>query len=482
MSAVQFIHIIFLLSAVGFAGCVSLGIIAIRRRVKRERDLKALGRSREYVRSVLQAMLNDGLEYSAGLSLLRATRLNGNRRLAEQLLFQDQTSPKTLPILQRLAQDLGLIRDWQSRLEDPARDEMRRFRLHRPGSLRRLRFFAFLARARNADHLGRVHHHASWRLLANALNDPNSDVQAVALRSLARIGEAQSFPFLIERARAAASSAVLLPERELIAALASFPPQMAHQLSPLLEERNPRLRLIAANVLREMARLRASPQKDLLFVPDQFGPEVSNWILTRLPQDQNPDIRATDADLLGYFRHEARARQELARLMRDEEWYVRLHAVRAAGRLTGSQWILPVSARLTDTHWRVREAASRALAGSGSAGVHQLLTTFLGTEDAYAREQIAEQLEISGITADLTAHYGEAGYELESKVLDAMTKMGRPQHLPSTRSQALEDRNGEPYKTGSGLGRLGDQAEPVEAEADSKPFSTLTPGFAIDAP
>lgn len=419
------ISTVFVLSVGVFAGALVLSTIAILRRLQREKDLAALAPSRDYIFSILNRLLDDSMEYSMGLSLLLDVVQNGNKHMAERLLFERKASPKSLPLLQKLAEDLGLLRAWQCRLEESAPDGKRRFRFYGQGLLRRFRFLAFLARARSADRLGRIHHRASWRLLVKGLNDPNSDVQAVALRSLANIGEAQSFPFLIERLRAAGLSAAGLSdtglsERELTAALARFPPQMARCLTPLLEDSNPRLRRLATDVLLEMACAQTALPGDLRFTPDEFGRDVVDLILTRLPDDENPDVRARAADLLGQLGEEHRASRCLARLMADREWYVRLHAVRAAGKKGVEGWVPLISGCLKDPHWRVREAAAHALAGCGPAGTRQLLDTFLSTEDIYAREQILEEFELCSIAADQVTHDGEAGREMETQAVGAI--------------------------------------------------------------
>ena len=46
-----------------------------------------------------------------------------------------------------------------------------------------------------------LRHQPSWRLLVDALDDAHSDIQCVALRSLASIGARDSFPVLVERLR-----------------------------------------------------------------------------------------------------------------------------------------------------------------------------------------------------------------------------------------------------------------------------------------
>jgi HEAT repeat protein len=434
----QLVHTVIRLSAAAFAGSVSLSIAAVTRRLKRERYSKALDLCHKRIESILGELLDETLDYSTGLALLRDTMQNGSRRMAERVLFERPLSPKVLPLLRKLAEDLDLVRAWQSHFNEPASEVRSPICFLYQTLLRRVRIFAFLARARNADRLGRVRHRASWELLARALNDPSGDVQAVAVRALANIREPESFPFLVDRVRAATLSPAALSDRELTTALSQFPMQLAPQLLPLLQEANPRPRQIAVDTLREMAHLQLKSRKQALVAANQFDPEVTHWVLHGLPEDENANVRAATADLLGYFIRKGEARQAIVRLMQDRVWYVRLHAVRAAGNQFFGELVLPLSHCLTDSQWRVREAAASALASGGKAGVHHLFQILLTTHDAYAREQIVETLEASGVLADLVSVYGKAGHDLETRVLDAVSKLGRTEVLPDKLSKGIE--------------------------------------------
>ncbi|HTV57014.1 MAG TPA: HEAT repeat domain-containing protein [Terriglobia bacterium] len=432
-----------------FAGSVSLSITAVAWHVKRERESEVLDGCRQKIQSILNNLLEKTLDYSAGLALLRDILQNGNRRMVEQVLFEPSVSRKFLPLLQRLAADLDLVRTWQSRLNQPVCDTVNRFALYRQRLLERLPLFGFLGRASHADRLGRLRHRASWQVLIQALNDRNGDVQAAALRSLASIQDPESFPFLIERVRAA-SSRLALSDRELAAALAQFPPKVAPELLSLLHETDPRLRHLAVTVLREMVRQQTKSRKQPFPCANQFSSEVRDWVLTRLPEDTNANVRAGAADLLGYLIPQNEAREGLVRLMRDEIWYVRLHAVRSAGKHLFDEFVLPVSACLTDSQWRVREAAASVLASGGKAGVRHLFHILLTTQDAYAREQIVERLEVSGVIADMIAVYGKAGHELETRTLDAISGMRRTDLLQVSVSNRIksQERNGESVACG----------------------------------
>jgi HEAT repeat protein len=422
LSPGQLTGAVFLLSLLVFLGAVLLSGIAIARRLKREKELRSIDHSRDRVQAILKSMSQGMVEYQAGLILLREELQNGTRRTVERFLFESASPPAPLPLLQRLAEDLEFVPRWQRHIEGPSRHHWLSFRFYRLRN--RLHVLGFLARARDADCLGRIRHRGSWRLLLKALDDPSRDVRAVALRSLAIIREPQSFPLLVERLRASAlSSSPSFSVREIKAALMSFPIELAQHLLPFLQDSNSRLRLLGTEVLREMMLARSTPLSAPSFSAGVLGEELDGCIFAILPRDEDPDVRAGAADLLACFASEERAKREIVRLMEDREWFVRLHAVRAAGEQRG--WLPSLVVRLTDSHWRVREAAAHAILSWGPEGLQHLVALFLDTQDGYAREQIAEELATSGAAAEMAARYGQPGYEREMRVMDSIAVLNR---------------------------------------------------------
>ncbi|HEX5481248.1 MAG TPA: HEAT repeat domain-containing protein [Terriglobia bacterium] len=426
------IHAVLILSWIVLAGIIALVAIVIGRRIKREAEFKTLDHFREHLHSVVDALANHTLEYDAGLAAIRALIPPRHAPAVEQILVEELESPTRAAMLQRLARDLGLIQAWQQRMASRNQEEG----MARPGALRRLFGLRFTERAASAERLGRIRDLGSWRLLARALQDPHRDVQAVALRSLASIGEPQSFPVLVEQLRSIVTShRPGLSARTLKAALARFPLDSAPHLLPLLEDRDSRLRVIAIEILREMLETNAGVHGKHVFQTDKIGPQLSRLALTQLANDENPDVRAGAADLLPYFTDE-RAAPALARLCSDPEWFVRLHAVRGLGENGEKYFLEAICARLSDPHWRVREAAARALARGGEAGVRWLIETFLTTGDAYAREQITEEFQTSGIMAEIVrrCERGAASAQ-ELEALAAIVRMGKTSYLRTLQAE-----------------------------------------------
>lgn len=424
--AERLIQAVLLLALTIFLGSLALIAVAIGRRIRRDADFKARDAFRDEFKTILEALLSRTEEYPAALERFQQMIRSPHAPAAEQVFLDLLGNPRYEGILQRAAEDLGLVETWQRRLGGDGGNE--RGHGKRAGKSAALRKLRFVTRARSAENLGRIHHKKSWQLLVNALHDPHPDVQAVALRSLGAIGEPRSFPALVEQLRVSVASATpKLSERALEAALARFSPAFAIQLLPLLENPHPRVRVVAAQILRDMltAPSRAPANVDESKRREQMGPEIAEAVRAKLAGDENPDARAVAADLLSFFERDDEALQVLLRLCDDPEWFVRLHAVRALGRWRDAAFRRQLFARATDSNWWVREAALHALMRSGAEGTESVLDLFLSTRDAYAREQAAEELQVSGAALALTAHLGEPGYEKETQAASEIARMGK---------------------------------------------------------
>ncbi|MGH9407529.1 MAG: HEAT repeat domain-containing protein [Terriglobia bacterium] len=431
----RLIHGVLILSLAIFLLSLLLVVIAMARRMAREKEFRVLDELRSRLRLVFES-LRDGT-ISDSEALRRVREMLVHRSALEQLLLEHLDAGGDAAHVRRLAEDLGLIEAWRRRLEPPGLVPL-------PSSA-----FGFWERARNADKLGRLRDAGSWSLLADALRDPSSDVQRVALRALAAIGELQSFYLLTEYARRVLAEPVpSLSARELRAALARFPLGVSGPLWPLLCDPNPKLQLLAADVLTEMLSARAATVECAALEDFEGGPRLLDAVLRALTTSESADIRARMATLLGYSGSE-RAERHLVRLLGDSEWFVRLRAVRAWGVLRKNSGAARFSALLTDSHWRVREAAARHLARSGDAGVNQLFETLLTKPDTYAREQIAEELDASGELGRVISRCAENGPGRDLDVLSEMLRIGRTRSVET----ALDGRS-QPLRRAAVLARL----------------------------
>ena len=119
----------------------------------------------------------------------------------------------------------------------------------------------------------------------------------------------------------------------------------------------------------------------------------------------------------------------LLTLLEDPLWFVRLHTVRALSARKYQPQAPQIALRLTDENWMVREAAAKALLAFGQLGLNHLYEHFLGTQDRYSREQIADAMQRGGLITDLLNDYGNAPDGREGKVIEQLARMGKTSYL-----------------------------------------------------
>jgi HEAT repeat protein len=414
-------------------GTGALVAMAIGRRQRRERYFERLDDMRQRYRPVVAALLGKKIDYEKGLDALKG--IGGLDRLyfLEQLLLEKQPNAAQIPVARQLAEDLGLVKIWQSHLAGKFDVATLRDALARPeGLLQRVGRLNFILKAKSAENLGAIRHQPSWPLLANALHDSHPDVQSVAARALAAIGEPESFVPLLERIK----EIVLHPSNKISlrsakSALVSFPLKEAHRLLPAMKHEHPRVRFLAVDILREMVEHEAALNEDFVLDASMFGAEVGELLLTHSCFDDNGDVRARSAPIISYL-VDVRGTPVLLTLLEDPQWFVRLHTVRALAKRKFLSQAEQVAQRLTDAHWLVRQAAAQTLLVFGHAGVDTLADHMLQTQDRYSREQIADEMQRSGLIPTLVAQYGTSTENREALVFAQLAEMGKTSYLLAT--------------------------------------------------
>jgi HEAT repeat protein len=414
-------------------GTGALVALAIGRRQRRDRYFERLDDLRQRYRPVVSAVLSKKVDYAKGLEALKG--ISGLDRLyfLEQLLLENPPSAAQIPVARQLAEDLGLVKIWQSHVSGRFELASLRDALARPeGLLQRIGRLNFILKAKSAENLGVVRHEPSWPLLAKALHDAHPDVQSVAARALAAIGEPESFQPLLERIK----EIVLHPSgkislRSVKSALVSFPLKEAYRLVPALKHDHPRVRFLAVDILREMVEHEAALNEDFVLDASIFGSDMGEVLLTQCCFDDNGDVRARSAPIISYLA-DVRATPVLLTLLEDPQWFVRLHTVRALAKRKFLSQAEQVSQRLTDAHWLVRQAAAQTLLVFGRAGVDTLADHMLTTQDRYSREQIADEMQRSGLIPTLLAQYSTSTDNREARVFGLLADMGKTSFLLST--------------------------------------------------
>lgn len=420
--------------ALSTLAAILMAMVFIRRAVH-SAIARRLGRAQAACRPLIDALVAGNIAYEQGLQELSAASADMDTGFLQRLLLVQADagsrpavrgpSAERLAIVRSICTDLGLVSLWRRQLAArPAKGTFARLFGRRMGLLERIPHLSFVVRAEAAENLGIIRDQPSWPLLAEALSDPHLTVRSAAARALATIQDPSSFPILVEKLRATVLDREPdLSLRSLTMALASFPLAETIHLADLLQHPNPHARFRAADIIATMVqRAPVGP------APEQLPREVVELFLTALHRDPDPDVRARAADVIGR-QQDLRAKPALLVLLEDPEWFVRLHAARALGAWTRPAPLAALSRRLTDSNWRVREAAAQALSAQGPLGVRRLLDHFLETEDRYSKEQVAEQMERSGLIPAILSAFGDPGRESETGFIEGIIRLGKTEAL-----------------------------------------------------
>jgi HEAT repeat protein len=268
-------------------------------------------------------------------------------------------------ILGRLRYDRRLRRPGSAALSQRAADRFIRRVRRQPrtewGSWRR---------ATALQRLGRAHHPAVPRLIRFVLDDPDPRIAMVAIRTLGDVGDDWAIDILIDVLRGGRGS-----RSRVAAALEELAPVPGDRLVSLLGDWNPEVRFWGAALLHAY-------------------PELGERTLIELTWDQDPNVRAAAVETLG-TRHGKDVGTALVARLDDSEWFVRVHAARAAGHVVGVGAAPSIAHLLADERWWVRTAAKDALRGLGADAVPSLLSV-LAHDDRFARNGAAEVLQDIG--------------------------------------------------------------------------------------
>lgn len=218
--------------------------------------------------------------------------------------------------------------------------------------------------------LGRAHHPAVPMLVPSVLDDPDPRIATAAIRTLGDIGDDWAVAILIDALRRGSGS-----RSRVAAELEELAPAPRDHVLPLLRDWDPTVRFWGATLLHAY-------------------PELGEATLIELTWDPDPNVRAAAVETLGTRTGDNVGTALVARLD-DSEWFVRVHAARAAGQVVGAGAAPSIARLLADERWWVRTAAKDALRGLAADAVPALLT-MLGHEDRFARNGAAEVLQDIG--------------------------------------------------------------------------------------
>ena len=209
--------------------------------------------------------------------------------------------------------------------------------------------------------------------LAEALDDPNPETRAAAVRGLGLTRLPEAAPHILERVMA---DTLRVPARVVQAALVNCCQSQPRLLLPYLHEAEDQARALLARVLAEMA------------TPD-MGDDL--FILAGDPQ---AEVRASTARALGAAQPSL-ALPTLSALASDSEWFVRLRGVAALGELEDPRAIPALVRALCDANRYVRLRSAASL-GRLDACLEGILEQVVETRDPFALQAMISELERSG--------------------------------------------------------------------------------------
>lgn len=381
-------------------------IFILYRRGSRRRYYKRKDASRRQFAALVSHFLEGSLRPEDAADQLRQVRSRPARDAIQDLLLTGSEEASVKRVTELLFA-LGYVDRWarvafgrkravqvvaSSRTQKgPLKLGKRRLR-----RIRRRKLFS-VKRAVAVYHLSRLAPERARVFLEEALRDPAQDVRLAAVLGLR--GDSEAIPLLLEELRTAVEERNDVSLRAIRSALVWHDMDGLQQFAPALTHKNPRYRFLALDTIRQICE-RISKERPLQAA--DFPPQVRHILEHEAAQDSSADVRARCAAVIAYF-HDASAVAVLRQLMRDENEFVRLHAVRSTRHPAYRELIPEVSACLTDSRWRVREAAARTLMSFGHSGVENLFRIFLDTTDQYAAEQVADEMQRSGVLNALLA-------------------------------------------------------------------------------
>jgi HEAT repeat protein len=410
------------------------------RRISHNRYYIGKDAARERYRPVVDDFAEKRLTVDAAAALLQDATSEAERDALEEMLLAVAKDDNTVRVTELLFA-IGFVERWariafgRKRAQELIRHSLRSDKTRvtvgvRKGYLnfvRRIRLFS-VARALAVDHLGRLAPDFSIVFSAEALHDPGTDVRQVAIYAMGQHRHPAVIPLLLRELEKAIAAGNDVSLRTTKSTLICYRLEDLYHFVPYLSHPNWRLRFFVVDTVREIANRAA---KDTILNKNDFSAEIYEAFLQKVAGDKYPDVRARGAAVIGHF-GDTRALQALRQLLRDDNEFVRLHAVRACADRRYAEIIPDLVKRMADPRWRVREAAAKALTTFGVTGVDELYKYFVGTTDQYSSEQISEEIQRAGLTQDLVAALvSEKDAELAAVVCQKMAILGKTSLLNS---------------------------------------------------
>ncbi len=271
--------------------------------------------------------------------------------------------------------------------------------MHWLDPVRKTRVIA-IPRAAAIENLAKLPLQRCRPFLAEALQDPAAMVRKIAVSHLAAKRDAGAVTLLCEELHQAVISLHDVSLRDIRGALAKYEVTDLDYFLPWLTHPQQRVRLFVVDTIAEICRKHM--KKSGMPARNDFSPALYRAMLQQVSCDSFADVRARSAHIIRFF-NDGESLVTIRSLLRDENEFVRMHTLRAIRHRSFEELADDVLERLSDTKWRVREAAVQTLAAIGSVGLDKLLKFFVDCTDQYACEAIADEIQRGGYVRDLLA-------------------------------------------------------------------------------
>ncbi len=391
------------------------------RRAAHKRYFEAKDSARDRYHSPITEFLNHNISIEHAREILRGASSEAEIDAVQQMLLSQVTSENARRISE-LFFALGYVDRWASQafgrkrasllVVRSMRQEKVELAIHQRagwlGPVRRLKV-SYVTRMIAIDHLGRLAPEYAQPFLGEALLDPAVEVRRVAVTYLGRNQRPEAIPLIVEELRQSLRIAGSVSARSAKSALVCYRLEDLYHFIPFLTHPDDQLRFHIVDVIREIT---AREEQHGILNKNDFPAELYALFLERLVRDPSADVRARSSAVIRHFRDRA-ATEALRTLLRDESDIVRLHAARACSDRHYGELSDDVLERVGDQRWRVREAAVRAVASLGPAAVNRLYQRFTSSQDRYASEQVADEIQRTGLFRDMLSAMAGGGSDAE---------------------------------------------------------------------
>lgn len=208
-------------------------------------------------------------------------------------------------------------------------------------------------------------------ILKDGLLDKDEDVSYFSMLALGRIKSAPAAGILLDYL-----SGHIHSGQEVASILESFSPIICDEVVKLTNNPGPKVRFWAVKILSKLK-------------PHQHIKKI-----TELLKDGSADVRAASCECLGEI-GSPEDKTALRDCLKDQVWFVKMHAVRALHKILGPLAIPEVIPLIRDNNWLIRDSVKQALKAHIDASLPSIEELMRASEDQVKADCI-EVLEESG--------------------------------------------------------------------------------------